>query len=413
LTEDKKFNAGVREMNLIDLEQAREKTLREQQKLNNKMIHEKRDFTKEEQERYDYLEEHYDDLTDQIFELKRNKSTYVPASHRGGGTYDGMGNLIPDRVETRDLHETTTLQQSDGYLYSPEGTDNRDLYNRYLQRGANALSSGEFRNLQGDIDTSGGFLVTPIEIVKQIIISLDNFVWIRKLANRITLRRAAKIQAPELKTDIGDLTWTTELGTGDEDSDMDLKARALEPHPLARRIRVSNTLLRIAEVSPETLVRQRMTYKIGTVLENAYINGDGSNKPLGFCVASSAGVSTDRDTTTATAGVIKADELIDVVGKLKQQYRPGCVWLMHRDCETRIRKLKDGEGNYLWRSGLEGGVGAPTLCGFPLYLSEYMSNTFTSGNYVAVLANFKLGYWILDSLEGQIKRLDELYQASN
>jgi HK97 family phage major capsid protein len=167
----------------------------------------------------------------------------------------------------------------------------------------------------------------------------------------------------------------------------------------------------MSQLAPESLVQERMVYKIGTVQENGFLNGTGVNSPLGVFNASDLGIGTDRDSSTnMTATGIQADGIIDAVGMLKAQYRKRAVWIAHRDFETRVRKLKDGEGNYLWRAGLDGSPG--TLMGFPLHLSEYAPNAFTANQYVAILGDFWF-YWIVDALNMQIQRLTELYAEDN
>ena len=60
---------------------------------------------------------------------------------------------------------------------------------------------------------------------------------------------------------------------------------------------------------------------------------------------------------------------------------------MSRAAVLRARKLKDGQGNYLY--GVSLAAGRPDLlCGYPLMKSEYAPSTFTTGQYVAILGNF-------------------------
>jgi len=76
-----------------------------------------------------------------------------------------------------------------------------------------------------------------------------------------------------------------------------------------------------------------------------------------------------------------------------------------------ITKLKDGEGQYIWRESVR--VGEPDrLLGQPVMMSEYAPNTFTTGLYVGLLGDFSF-YWIADSLSMQIQRLVELYAGNN
>ena len=66
--------------------------------------------------------------------------------------------------------------------------------------------------------------------------------------------------------------------------------------------------------------------------------------------------------TTAASTVITADELIDVQDMVPDVFQPNCVWIMSKNARSAIRKLKDGEGNYL--------LNKDTLFGRPVYISD-------------------------------------------
>jgi HK97 family phage major capsid protein len=78
----------------------------------------------------------------------------------------------------------------------------------------------------------------------------------------------------------------------------------------------------------------------------------------------------------------------------------------------QLAKLKDGEGRYLWQESTA--VGQPDrLQGFPVDISEYAPNTFTTGLYVGLLGDWKTGYMIVDALTLRFQRLVELYALTN
>jgi HK97 family phage major capsid protein len=79
---------------------------------------------------------------------------------------------------------------------------------------------------------------------------------------------------------------------------------------------------------------------------------------------------------------------------------------------SRCRKLKDGVGNYLWQPGLATDR-PPTVLGRPYVQSENAPNTFTSQLYVAIIGDFKAGYWIVDALQMEVQRLVELFTLKN
>lgn len=284
--------------------------------------------------------------------------------------------------------------------------------NRALCDGLGALKPEEVRALQVDKDTAGGYIVMPQQWVNQLITTKDNLTVVRQLATKFSVPDAQSLGAPSLTADPADPTWTAELKIGSEDSTMKLGKRELFPHPLAQYIKVSNTLLRKASMGAEALVRQRLGYKQAVVEENNFLNGTGVNCPLGVFTASDDGISTGRDVSTGnTISEIRFDGLIEAKYKFPQQYRSNCRWIFHRDAVKQIRKLKDGEGRYVWEASVQAGT-PDRILGYPVIESEYAPSTFSTGKYVGILGDFSY-YWIADALDITIQRLVELYAATN
>jgi|TARA_Y100000034_G_scaffold132026_1_gene194063 HK97 family phage major capsid protein len=298
----------------------------------------------------------------------------------------------------------------------PDGNANLAMraFNTYLRSGK-FMGEGvdEFRALQADADTEGGYLVAPELFVNQLIKFVDDQVFVRQHANVLSpLMQSAKLGVPSLDTDISDLDWTTELATGNEDSSLAFGKREMEPHPMARRIKVSNKLLQIGSQPPEQLVRERLGYKVGVTQEKAYLTGHGAGQPLGVYTASADGVPTSRDVSTDnTATSITFDGLIEAKYTLKPQYWKSARWNFHRDAVKQITKLKDGEGRYIWRPSVREGE-PDRILEHPMDISEFAPNTFTTGLYVGMFCDWSK-YWIVDSLQMQIQRLVELYAETN
>src|SRR5690606_24459902 len=102
----------------------------------------------------------------------------------------------------------------------------------------------------------------------------------------------------------------------------------------------------------------------------------------GLFVASNDGIPTSRDVVGSnTTTAIKADTLIDALYSLKEAYQRNARWIFHRDVVKAIRKLKDGEGQYLWAPGIAGGE-PDTILSRPFSMSEYAPNTMTAGQYI-------------------------------
>jgi len=273
--------------------------------------------------------------------------------------------------------------------------------------------NAEFRAMQVDQDVTGGYLQTPQQMVDQLLKSVDNQVFIRQLGTVYRVPNAESLGVPSLDADPADPTRTTEILTGDEDSTMALGKRKLTPTPFAIRLKSSNTLLRKVP-SAAALIESRLAYKMAVVDENAFLNGDGANEPLGLFTASANGVSTSRDySTDMTTTSPTFDGLIGMKYTLNEAYwgNPGTRWLFHPDTMLKIAKIKDGEGRYMLRENVGAGE-ADTIFGIPVALSRYAPNTLTAGLYFGILGDMSY-YWIADSLDLRIQRVTELYAATD
>ncbi len=287
----------------------------------------------------------------------------------------------------------------------------RAAFSKLLSQGARSLSDSETRALQADSDTAGGYTKAPQMFVSQLIKNIDDMVFIRQRATKFRLESADSMGAASLAADPADSDWTSELATGSEDSTMALGKRELHPHPLAKRLKVSNKLLRLV-ASTDALVRERLAYKFAISQEKAFMTGSGVNQPLGIFTASENGITTARDVVGGNAATAPTmDGLISAKYSLKTPYWNNADWIFHRDTMAVVSKLKDGEGQYLWRESVRDGE-PDRLLGRPVMMSEYAPNTLTANLYVGMLGDFS-HYWIADALDMQVQVLKELYAETN
>lgn len=287
----------------------------------------------------------------------------------------------------------------------------RGAFDRFIAAGRSALSEAEIRALQADSDTGGGFMVASEQFVDVLIKNVDNQVFIRNLATKFRVDSASSLGAPYLAADPDDADWTAEILSGNEDSSMSFGKRTLTPHPLAKRIKISNKLMRL-NGGMGNLVANRLAYKFAISQEKGFMTGSGAAQPLGIFTASNDGIPTSRDVATGNAATAPTfDGLISAKFALKGQYWNKAQWIFHRDTLAIIAKLKNGEGDYIWRESVRAGE-PDRLLNLPVNMSEYAPNTLTSGQYVGALGDYSQ-YWIADALDLQVQRLTELYAETN
>lgn len=275
-----------------------------------------------------------------------------------------------------------------------------------------AAAEYEKRALQADVDITGGYTVAPAQFVSRLIQAVDNLTFFPSLATVIPVTTSDKIEGVSLDTDPADPAWTAEIGAASEDSSMAFGGRALQPNQLTKLLKVSRKLLMVSALPVEQIVRERLAYKLAVTAENVYLNGTGAGQPLGVFTASANGITTSEDVSTGNSTTaFTFDGLKECKYALKSQYWPRSSWIMHRDAVKMASKLKDGEGQYQWQESVVGGD-PDRLLGFPVRISEYAPNTFTTGLYVGILGDFS-NYWIAQLQEMDMQRLDELYAANN
>lgn len=351
----------------------------------------------------------------------------LPMGGGSGGHISGESVIISGRDNKEAVYKSAQMKAYREYLRGQTDTSwgqNTWMHTKEVKAYSAMQMSDEFKAYQADNPTGGGFAVPPQELVAQYIVLIKNLVFMHNLSTNYQLSTAESLGVPAIDTDPSDSDWTVELGTGNEETTAAVGKREFRPHPVAKRILMSKKLLRQVP-SVETVIMDRLAYKMGVTLEKAYLTGTGADQPLGIFTPSANGIPTSRDVTAASATTLAGDDFISTFYNLVAGYRRNAVWIMNRTVVAATRKLKDANGNYLWTTAIPGTVGATVtgpggglqgtpemLMGRPLFESEFSPSTISTTSYVAVVGNMDR-YWTVDALDMQIQTLYELYAATN
>lgn len=410
-----------------ELRQRRARLAEENRTLINAAGDANRELTTEERTQFDTRFTQIEELRGEVERLERQHaldaelestpapSTGRPSTENRGGDNPGenRGGGAPELpAEVRTLIDRVSNREHRARLEQFAAAEYRTAYAGYLAGGMGGVSPEQRAALNAGVGAEGGFLIAPLQMQAGIIQAVDDLVFIRQWATTETVVNAEGLGMLSLDADPDDFEWTSELRTGSQDDEMRFGRRELHPHPLAKRVKVSNKLLRQSTQGVEGIVMRRVAYKAGTTQEKHFLLGSGAKQPLGVYTASDAGIPTSRDVSAGnTATEVTFDGLIAVKYSLKSPYLNNSRWLFHRDGVRRISQLKDGNGQYLWRESVR--VGEPdTILGRPVFMSEFNPSTFTTGRYVGILGDFRY-YHIVDALTMQIQRLVELYAETN
>ena len=319
---------------------------------------------------------------------------------------------ISDRIDTESKQLERERALGEVQAKKEEPKDKTSLFAKALSGRMEDISTYKNTFKLTD-DGQAGYLTAPVEFRDEVIRGLDNFNHMRTLSRVISgVGAAQSLGIPYRSVEAADIDWKAEITAAAEESTLTYGRREFKPNKLAILLKMSKTLMKHAPLA-EGALQQELVYKIGAAQENAYLNGDGSSKPLGIFVASASGISTGRDVSTGnTTTAVTLDGLLNAKYNTKQQYQINASWMVHRDFAKMVSKIKDSTGNYIWQPSVIQGQ-PDRLLGAPVFMSEYAPSTFTTGKYVAVYGDFRNGYMICDSDTLAIQVLNELYAVTN
>lgn len=256
--------------------------------------------------------------------------------------------------------------------------------------------------LQIGTDSEGGYLV-PDEYERTLVEALEEENIFRQLAKVIQTSSGDR-KIPVVATK-GTASWIDEEGAFPE-SDDSFGQVSIGAYKLGTMIKVSEELLNDSVFDLEGYISREFARRIGAKEEEAFFTGNGSGKPLGILAATGGA---ETGVTAASATAVTADELMDLFYSLKSPYRRNAVWVLNDSTIKAVRKLKDGNGQYLWQPSLTAGT-PDTILGRPVKTSAYMP-AIASGAKTVAFGDFSY-YWIADRQGRSFKRLNELYAAT-
>ena len=301
---------------------------------------EKGTLTAEDDATYTQMEQEINDLGKEIARLERqealeaelNRPVNQPLTTKPGS---GRG------------EEPKTGRASDEYRKAM-----LDAFRSNFKRVSNVLQEG--------VDADGGYLV-PEEYDRRLIDTLSEENIMRRLATIITTSGEHKINIAATKPAA---SWIEEGGAltfGDATFSQIL----LDAHKLHVAIKVTEELLYDNAFNLEGYILDQFGKALANAEEDAFLNGDGTGKPLGLFAATGGG--TVAGTLTAA---IKSDDMLDLVYALKRPYRKTASFIMNDKTLVSLRKLKDNNGAYIWQPSYQAGEPDRVL-GYAVHTSAY------------------------------------------
>lgn len=255
--------------------------------------------------------------------------------------------------------------------------------------------------LQEGVDTDGGYLV-PTEYDTRLIEGLNEENIMRKLSTIIKTGAERKIN---IAASTPAAAWIDEGGQltfGDATFDQ----INLDAHKLHVAVKVTEELLYDNVFNLENYILDKFAKALANAEEDAFLNGDGVGKPTGIFHETDGG---EIGVTTAGATAITADEIINLIYSLKRPYRKNAAFIINDQTLALLRKLKDGNGAYIWQPSYQ--VGEPdSLLGYPVHTSAYVP-TVEAGEPVIAFGDFSY-YNIGDRGARSFAELKELFAGN-
>lgn len=278
-----------------------------------------------------------------------------------------------------------------------------DEYRDAFWKSLRNKSNYEIQNaLKIGTDSEGGYLV-PDEFERTLIQALKEENIFRTLAKVVSTSSGdRKIPVVASK---GTASWVDEEGLIPE-SDDTFGQVSIGAYKVATMIKVSEELLNDSVFNLESYIAKEFARRIGAKEEEAFFVGDGTGKPTGIFNATGGA---ELGITASSATAVSVDEIMDLFYSLKSPYRKNAVFVMNDATVKLIRKLKDGNGQYLWQPSLQAGQ-PDTILNRPVKTSTYVP-TVAAGAKTIAFGDFGY-YWVADRQGRSFQRLNELYAAT-
>jgi len=291
---------------------------------------------------------------------------------------------------------------------SPETAEHAKAFNRYMRSGRDeGLADLQVKALSVGVDSDGGFAVP--ELVDTNIIELERRVNVmRQVSSQIT------VSTPDYKKLVNRGSaaagWVGETDPRPETATPTLSQLAasmgeLYANPASTQQALDDTFFNI-----EQWLASEVAITFSERENTAFTTGDGTNKPAGLFAAprtadadAARAFGSFQETPTEAAGAFSMDDLISSVYSLRAGYRANARWMMQGLKIAAARKLKDTDGQYLWRPGLEEGQ-PDRLLGYGIVENEDMGTGVAAGTIPYAFGDFSRAYLIVDRIGTRVLR---------
>lgn len=255
-------------------------------------------------------------------------------------------------------------------------------------------------------DADGGYLA-PIEWDRTITDKLTLVSPIRQLATVQTISTSGFKKVFNLGgTSSG---WVGETAARPGTNNPTFGALDFIPGEIYANPSTTQQILDDAEINLESWLAAEVQTEFAKQEGTAFVSGDGVNKPFGMLTYVTGAANAAKHpfgaialVNSGDAALIKSDSIMDLIYSLPSAFTGNARFTMNRKTQGAVRKLKDGQGNYLWQPSYVAGQPA-TLAGFPVTEVPDMPDVAANAKPV-MFGDFKQGYLIVDRIGVRVLR---------
>ena len=337
------------------------------------------------------------------FEAYKQANDERLAEIEAKGTHDPLLDAKLKKLDRRLDEISLKAARPEEASPAQSGSEQGEAWSRYLRSGdESGLARLDVKSLSAGTDDQGGYTAPP-ELDRLIEARLMQASPMRQIAS--VRQTTAGVYRKPVSLGVG-AAWVAETGARTQTTTAGLSLLEFPAGELYAMPAATQTLLNDSYADVDAWLADEVEAAFSIQESAAFVIGDGDGKPRGFLdydvVAEASHVwgkigSVAGDFTASDAG----DQIIDLIQTPKSQYRSNGRFVMNRKTVASVRKLKDTDGRYLWRPGMNGE--GQTIFGYPVTELEDVPDIGT-GNAAIAFGDFRRGYLIVDRQGAQVLR---------
>lgn len=282
----------------------------------------------------------------------------------------------------------------------PTSPEAMKAFKTFMREGDQHLSASVKASLNKAVDAEGGYLA-PIEWDRTIIGQLKQINPIRANSRQMSISTAG---FKKLFTDraIGS-GWVGETASRTATSTPAIASLDFSPGELYANPAISQQLLQDSAINIEQWLADEVQYEFSRQEGIAFLSGDGTNKPFGILTYVTGAANAAKHPWGAIATVISGhatlftgDGIISLMYDLPSEFTANAKFYTARSSMGAIRKLKDGQGNYLWQQNYAAGE-PQTISGSPIVEVPGMPAA-AAGTISALYGDMEATYLVFDRI---------------